>query len=181
MAEIGFGVGLGIAARAGMGLDPHLACHFLVEIDSLIAGNFSECTGLAAETEVLEYRAGGENEFIHRLVGPTKHPPLVLKRGMSPIDGLWEWHQDVVAGKIRRRNGTVYLLNQHKLPVMWWNFSDALPVKWTGPTLLAGSAAIAFETVELVHRGLGRPRFANPDTGVAGETSPGVLGSGGFF
>ena len=27
------------------------------------------------------------------------HPRLVLKHGLSPIDGLWGWHQDVVGGE----------------------------------------------------------------------------------
>jgi len=28
------------------------------------------------------------------------------------------------------------------------------PVKWTGPQFKAGSAEVAFETIELIHKGL---------------------------
>ena len=144
----------------GVRLDPYKAFNFLVEIDGLLAGGFSECRGLSVQTETLEYREGGVNDFTHHFAGPTKYPALVLKHGLTPIDGLWEWHQSVVQGKITRRNGTIYLLNDRRLPVMWWDFTEAYPVKWDGPDLQAGSAAVAFESVELVHRGLGRPRLA---------------------
>ena len=35
-----------------------------------------------------------------------------------------------------------------------WTFKQACPVKWTGPTLQAGTSAVAFESIELIHRGL---------------------------
>ncbi|HEC98658.1 MAG TPA: phage tail protein, partial [Nitrospirae bacterium] len=35
-----------------------------------------------------------------------------------------------------------------------WNFSDAYPVKWTGPELRADNNTVAFETIELAHHGI---------------------------
>jgi phage tail-like protein len=158
---IGVNIGLSVAAGLlGVRLDPYLASGFIVEIQGLVVGGFSECSGLQVETETHEYREGGLNEYAHRFAGPTKYPPLVLKHGLTPIDGLWAWHQDVAQGTIERRNGTIFLLNKQRLPVLWWEFKEAIPVKWTGPELRAESAAIAFESVELAHRGLSRPRAA---------------------
>ena len=37
---------------------------------------------------------------------------------------------------------------------MSWSFKEACPVKWTGPHLRASNSAVAFESLELVHRGL---------------------------
>jgi phage tail-like protein len=133
------------------------------------------------ETEGFEYREGGVNEYVHRFAGPTKHPVLTLKHGLSPIDGLWSWHQDVVAGVIRRRNGTIYLLDRQLLPVMWWDFKEALPMKWSGPALSAAAGAVAFESVEIAHHGLSRPRLATAVAGVAGEVVARARNAGGFF
>ena len=105
------------------------------------------------------YREGGLNEFVHKLPGPTLYPSnLILKRGLTDIQMLWAWHQDVIRGTIIRRNGSIYLLGRESQPVLWWNFTGAYPVKWVGPELRAESNTVAVETVELVHRGLSRPQ-----------------------
>jgi phage tail-like protein len=178
MPVIGASNVLGIGQSVtGLRDDPYLSCNFVIEIEGLLLGGFSECSGLQVESETFEYREGGVNDYVHRFVGPTKHPPLVLKRGLSLIDGLWGWHQDVVAGNITRRNGTIYLLSRPKLangavvPVRWWNFHAAVPVKWTGPDLQASASAIAFETVEIAHRGLSRPRLTTLSKDLASEWS----------
>lgn len=157
-----FGVNAAVAAAGGaldVRLDPYAGFAFLVEIDGLLVGGFSEVTGLQVETEVEEYAEGGLNEFVHRLPGRTRYPSnLVLKRGLTDVDALWSWHQEVVAGKVERRNGTIYLLDRQRVPAMWWDFREAYPVKWIGPELRSDSNAVAAESVELVHRGLSRPQ-----------------------
>jgi phage tail-like protein len=183
MAVIGANIGLSTAARSReLRVDPYLSHTFIVEIAGILAGGFTEISGLHVETETFEYREGGLNNAVHRFAGQTSHPPLVLKHGLSPIDGLWSWHQDVVAGVIQRRNGTIYLLNAQSTPLMWWDFKDALPVKWSGPELSAASSAVGFETVEIVHRGLVRPRSAVRSAGgIAAEFATRLNLPGGFF
>mgnify|MGYP003694059089 CR=1 FL=1 len=34
----------------------------MVEIEGILAGSFSDCSGLSVETEFLDYREGGLNE-----------------------------------------------------------------------------------------------------------------------
>jgi phage tail-like protein len=58
------------------------------------------------------------------------------------------------AGQVARRNGTIFLLDKEHNAAIQWNFKDAFPYKWTGPELRAEAASIAFESVELAHRGL---------------------------
>lgn len=141
----------------GVRADPYQVFNFLIEIEGLLTGGFSECSGLQVETEFLDYREGGVNEYVHRFAGPTKYPPLVLKHGLTQIDSLWSWHQEVVNGEIHRRNGTIYLLDKDGAQAMWWNFKEAFPYKWTGPEFRANSSEVAFESIELAHRGLVRP------------------------
>jgi phage tail-like protein len=157
MAQIGLSASVILGKSAtGLRLDPFQAFNFWVEIEGILVGGFSECTGLQVETEVETYAEGGLNEYTHQFRGRAKYVPLVLKRGLTLNDHLWRWHQDVIEGNFERKNGTIYLLNATHVPVVWWNFRKAFPSKWTGPELRANSNEVAFESVELLHQGLSR-------------------------
>lgn len=175
-------LGINAAFSAGSNLlgvrnDPYTAFNFLVEIEGLLVGGFSEVTGLQIETEVEEYREGGRNGYIHKLAGPTRYPAnLVLKHGLTDIESLWSWHQEIVKGNIERKNGTIYLLDRRQLPAMWWDFKGAYPVKWTGPELRADANNVAVETVELVHQGISKPALSSQVSAARG-----IGGAGGFF
>jgi phage tail-like protein len=153
----------------GIRLDPYQVFNFFIEIDGLLVGGFSECSGLQVEVEVENYPEGGVNDYVHHFKGRAKYPPLVLKHGLSLMEGLWSWHQDVIQGEFERLNGTIYLLNRMQIPVLWWDFKEAFPTKWTGPELRADSGNVAFESVELVHKGLSRPKGAGVLAGFGAE------------
>lgn len=138
----------------GQRIDPYLSCRFLVEVDDLVVGGFSEVSGLQAETQVEEYREGGVNDFIHRLPKETRYQNLILKRGITDSDVLWKWHQNVVSGKVERKSGYIILLDTQGNEKWRWNFVDAYPAKWIGPELRAEGTTVAFETIELVHNGI---------------------------
>lgn len=138
-----------------IGKDPYISFRFRVEIDSLREGGFHEVTGLTFETDVETFREGGENFYEQQLPGATKYPSkLVLKRGLADAE-LWYWYEDVMYGFIERKDVSILLLDPACDEERWrWLFLDACPVKWTGPDFRAGSAEVAFETVELIHKGL---------------------------
>lgn len=143
------------AGQPGLRNDPLSAFTFSIEIKGLYVAGFSEVSGLQIEIEVFPYRQGGQNDCELRLPGPAKYPQnLVFKRGMTFSDDLWNWCREVAEGAICRRSGAVHLLGLDLLPQLSWEFSDAYPVRWSGPELRAGSSAVAIETLELVHSGL---------------------------
>lgn len=134
--------------------DPITAFKFLIELDGLVVGGFSEVTGISAETETEDYREGGVNEYIHKLPKITKYPNITLKKGLTDSDLLWKWYKDTVAGKIKRKNGSIILLDYAGNEKWRWNFSQAYPVKWNGPDLKADTGAVAVEILELAHNGI---------------------------
>jgi phage tail-like protein len=161
--------------------DPYQASNFVIEIEGLLVGGFSECSGLEVESEVQEHREGGVNDYVHRFAGATRYPPLVLRRGITLSDVLWRWYRMTTAGQVRRRNGTIFLLNRAHIAVVSWDFKDAFPYKWSGPELRAEMASVAFESVELAHRGLslspGGVTLARIGAGIAASANI----SGGLF
>jgi phage tail-like protein len=138
----------------GIKQDPYRAFRFKIEIGGLIIAQVSEITGLQIETETEPYEEGGVNDFVHQLPKRTKYPHLILKRGITDLDELWRWYQDVVSGTVERRNGSVVLIDAAGEEKWRWNFVQAYPVKWTGPDFRADNNAVAFEAVELVHNGI---------------------------
>ena len=144
--------------------DPYLSFRFLVEIQGLIVGGFSEVSGLQAETKLEEIREGGVNDYVHKLPKITEYPNITLKRGITDSDVLWKWHQDVVNGifekiengEVKRTRKTVYIILQDSEGnEKWrWHLIDAYPVKWQGPDLKADSSTVAVETLELAHNGI---------------------------
>jgi phage tail-like protein len=134
-----------------------MAFNFAVEIEGLLVGGFTEVSGLDSEIEMEEYREGGVNTFVHHLPRQTVPAHLAFKKGLTDISSLWNWYHNTSQGIIERKNGTIMLLDRKQIPVMWWNFRNALPVKWSGPEFDASSEQVAFEAIELVHEGLTKP------------------------
>lgn len=138
-------------------LEPFMTFNFAVEIEGLLVGGFTEVHGLESNIELESYREGGVNSFVHQLPGSVTHANLVLAHGLTAVSTLWNWYHNTVQGVIQRKNGTIMLLDRRQIPVMWWNFHNALPVRWTGPTFDASSDEVGFESLELAHQGLTKP------------------------
>jgi phage tail-like protein len=134
--------------------DPYGAFNFIVEIDGLAVAGFSECSGLTAETTVIEYREGNEMAGVRKLAGLTKFAPIILKRGITKERDLWNWYKNIINGNTDRRNGSIVLLGNDHTPVARWNFTNGWPAKWEGPHLKAKGNEVAIETLEIEHEGL---------------------------
>lgn len=155
LPTLGYSTAFALTVNAtGARYDPYWAYNFVVEIEGLLVGGFSEVSGLQSEVQVEEYHEGGVNTFTHKFTRQATFPPLVLQHGLTDIDTLWNWHYNVTRGIIQRKNGTIMLLDRQRIPAMWWDFRNAYPSKWTGPSFRANdSSQLAVESVELVHEG----------------------------
>jgi phage tail-like protein len=156
-------------------VEPFLTFNFAVEIEGLLVGGFTEVSGLESDIEVEDYREGGVNGFVHKLPGPTRYANLELRHGLTAIGTLWDWYHRTTRGVVQRKNGTIMLLDPKQVPVMWWNFRNALPVRWVGPTFGATSDEVGVESIELAHEGLTKPLLgpaaaaAHGSAGMAGR------------
>lgn len=139
--------------QVGNRRDPYSAFNFLVEIEGIIEGGFTEVSGLSIQTEYDSVREGGVNDFEHKLPKGTKYSDITLKRGLTDWK-LYDWYRDVIGGRIERKSGTIYLRDNSGNQVMEWYFLEAYPVKWEGPSFNASSNAVASETLVLAHHGL---------------------------
>jgi phage tail-like protein len=136
--------------------DPYKAFNFLVEIDGIARAGFSEVSGLESETQVIEYRAGGESNTVRKLPGLTKYANIVLRRGVTQDAELWNWRKTVEEGRVDRRNGSITVRDDDGTEVVRWNFFNGWISKWHGPDLNARANEVAIETIEIAHERLER-------------------------
>jgi phage tail-like protein len=144
-------------APAAPALQPLLTFNFAVEVEGLLVGGFTRVDGLSAEVQVQDFLEGGVNGYVHKLPVRTTFANLELRFGLTGVGMLWDWFAATTEGSIQRRNGTVMLLDARRIPVVWWNFRNALPVRWSGPAFDASDDTIGIESLELAHEGLTKP------------------------
>ncbi len=136
------------------------AANFIVEVNMLTIGRFSEIDGLQMEIEVEEYDEGGVNDGPHRFPTRLTWPNITLKRGITNDNNLFDWF-DLVAGQRFANSGlsgnrdavAITLISTTGKRLRAWTLMKAYPVRWTGPTLAATEDSVAMEELELCHQG----------------------------
>jgi phage tail-like protein len=133
---------------------------FVFTVDGHEIGTFTEVSGLSVQIDVEDLVEGGQNQYTHKLPKGMKWPNLVLKRGVTDTDNLFEWFAKSsgegfsgAGNKIEFHTGAVELRDSSGSTVRKWSFVDAYPVKWTGPKLAASSNDVAVEELEICHHG----------------------------
>jgi len=140
----------------GVVKDPYLNFNFLVEIDGITRGAFHEVSGFESTVDVIEHREGGQNTTTYKVPGLNKFGNITLKWGITDDKSLDDWHQQVVAGDVVRKNGSIVVLNRKGEEVARWDFQRAWPTKYTLPNFNAEGNDIAIQSLELAHEGLKR-------------------------
>jgi len=137
--------------------DPEGNFIFALEIDGIEVAQFLECSGLKSTTEIYELQEGGMNHRVHKLPGQSRWENLQLRYGVTNDVSLLDWRGEILNddfGEGCRRSGSIVVKNNQMDVVRRYNFLDAWPVSWEGPSFSASSAELAIECIELAHHGL---------------------------
>lgn len=133
---------------------------FLFEVDGVDIGSFMEVNGLEVSVETEDVSEGGQNSYVHKLPGRMTWPNITLKRGVTQQDELLKWLNDssgekfaANGNKLARKSAAITLLDRTGKRLMSWDFVDAFPVKWTGPSFATSSAEVPSESLEITHHG----------------------------
>ncbi len=140
--------------------DPLVQFHYAIEVQGVLKGYFTECSGLGSEHEVIEHKAVDSKgkEVVQKIPGRLKWENIVLKRGITDNMDIWDWRKQVEDGKVKdaRKNGSIVMMDQDLNVVARWNFENAWPVKVTGPKLQSSSNEIGVEELTITHERLER-------------------------
>ena len=102
---------------------PYSNFNFVVVIDGVRLGGFTEVSGLTTETDIVEYRDGSSGEG----------------RQMA-IDG------DIESA---RKNGSIIIYDKDMAPFATFHFENGWPVKVVGPVRQSGGSDVALEELTL--------------------------------
>ena len=128
--------------------DPYAQFNFLVEINDLTVGGFTEVSGITMESDIIEYREGSDVRM-RKLPALPKFGNITLKRGYTTSKALWEWRLSTLNGETQRHNGAIILQDEKRQPALRWEFFEAWISKYEGPALNASTNEAAIESIEL--------------------------------
>ncbi len=134
--------------------DPYRGYHFRIEVDGIDRGGFREASGLDVSQDAIDYREGSDPIHSRKMPGLNKYSNITLKVGVTDDASLWEWRKKAIDGKVERKTGSIILIDEAGEEKIRWNFKEAWPTKWTGPSLNATGNEVAIETLEIAHEGL---------------------------
>lgn len=129
--------------------------NFLLEIqgvvndNKIIVGGFKTVSGMDSETEVIQFKQGNDI-VVRKKPGRTTYSNIVLERGFTATDDLWQWRKNIEDGKIDRRSGSIIVLDQDgQTEVARYNFYEGWPCKWNVPDMNSDTSAMAIEKIEV--------------------------------
>ena len=128
----------------------------------LAAAYANEVSGLDAEFDVVEYRAGDDMSFtVHKYPGLAKYGNVTIKQCL--MQGGLDFYETVgkyLGGTADHSNDKfsveISLLGDDSEVAATWTLTNAWVTKYTGPDLNSTSSEISVETIELAHEGLTR-------------------------
>jgi phage tail-like protein len=129
--------------------------NFLLEIAGItgdsktIIGGFKSMSGMDSETEIIEFKQGNDM-VVRKKPGRTTFANIVLERGYTATDDLWQWRKNIEDGIIDRRSGSIIILDQDgETEVGRYNFYEGWPCKWFVPDMDSDSSSMAIEKIEI--------------------------------
>jgi phage tail-like protein len=135
--------------------NPSSAFRFAVDIDGVTAAVFTECTLPNYEIETKEdLKEGGRTGYGLVLPGPFKPGKVSLKRGLVLADKMLDWYFSILNwsfAKDELYRTVVVTLYKGFTPSFTFEFRNAFPVKWVGPSLKADTTAIAIEQIDFAY------------------------------
>ncbi len=139
--------------------DPLVGFHFQLDLGGVVAGYFTEISGLGSENEVVEHKVvEGGKQKVQKIPGRLKWGDITLKRGITAMMDIWVWRKQVEDGLVdaARTNGSIIMLDQELTPVAQWDFEGAWPSKVSGPQVQSDSNNYGVEELTIVHEYIAR-------------------------
>jgi phage tail-like protein len=119
------------------------------------SGAFAECTGLEATMEPKIIKEGGRNYGAAQRAGGTTFATVILKRGISANQNLYQLFTSVSTQYFApRMQVTINLFDLNGAARLAWQLDRAMPVKYKFSDLNSRNSEVGIEELHLVHEGL---------------------------
>ncbi len=122
--------------------------NFKVEIEGVTQGAFSYVEGVESTTEIVEFK-DGEDIIVRKRPGRTWYSNIILGRGFTNSEELWNWRKAVINGKVERKAGSIILSGDDGSEIMRYNFFEGWPCRWSWGPLDGMDNGTAVEELEI--------------------------------
>jgi phage tail-like protein len=146
-----------VAATQVGATDPFRNFNFLLDINGVSQGHFTECSGMTVKVEAIQYREGGNGQIVRQIPGQVQYGPVTLRYGLTSSTELWEWLMTAVQGRVVRKNVSIIMVDADgSTTAMHWILENAWPSEWRGAPLNALGHEMAIESLTLHYETLRR-------------------------
>jgi phage tail-like protein len=119
------------------------------------SGAFAECTGLEGTMEPKTIKEGGRNYGAAQRAGGTTFATVVLRRGISTNQNLYQIFNTLAIGTFApRMQVTINVCDIDGSATVAWQLDRAMPIKYKFADLNSRNSEIGIEELHLVHEGL---------------------------
>jgi len=127
---------------------------FKVTVDGEDLAHWSKASGLEVSWDLVEYRAGDNDNDKWIFPGNTKYPTVKLERAADKDNSakVRTW-LNKTSFKHEPKSAKIELLDASLKPVADWTLKNVMPVKWSIVQFDAAGNKVATETLELAHIG----------------------------
>ena len=137
-------------AASGRADGPFAGFRFNVEIDGVFSGEILTISGLSSESQVTEYREGGEANTVRKLPGHHSYANVVLRRRAGTDQSWWDWRKQIVDGDTGfRRTVAISILDHAGNQMRRWNLIQAWPAAYRIVPLKSHHREVVLEEIEL--------------------------------
>ena len=121
---------------------------FKIEIEGVTQGAFMQCSGLEARVDVIPF-SDGSDLLRRKRPGRPGVSNIVLKRGYTNNDELWNWFKAGADGQVQRKSGSVIVCDDNSVDLFRFNFFEAWPCRWKSLELNADRPGSLVERIEI--------------------------------
>jgi len=125
------------------------AFNFQIEIEGVTQGPASYIGGLTVKTEVVPFK-DGVDRILRQRPGRSRCDNLVVQRGYTNSDELFDWYEKTRTGAIERKSGSIILFGDDaNTEITRFNFFEAWPCRWSLLPLDADDGTTLIEEIEI--------------------------------
>jgi phage tail-like protein len=121
---------------------------FKIEIEGVTQGAFTQCDGLEARVDVVQF-TDGDDARRRKRPGRASVSNIVLRRGHVNNTDLWNWFKACYDGKVERKAGSVIVCDDAGGEIFRYNFFEGWPCRWKSLELQADAPDSLVEEIEI--------------------------------
>jgi phage tail-like protein len=121
---------------------------FKIEIEGVTQGAFTQCDGLEARVDVVQF-TDGDDARRRKRPGRSSVSNIVLRRGHVNNTELWNWFKACYDGKVERKAGSIIVCDDAGGEIFRYNFFEGWPCRWKSLELQADAPDSLVEEIEI--------------------------------